>query len=110
MMHEMNEPLHFFATLGLHVTVWTLIGYFGASLFAARWVVQFFAARRAGRAVIPRAFWVMSVAGSGITLCYFTFSPKHDSVGILQNLLPACTACYSLYIDIRSRGWRGSSL
>jgi lipid-A-disaccharide synthase-like uncharacterized protein len=26
-------------------------------------------------------------------------------VGILQNLFPAFTACYSLYLDIRHRGW-----
>ena len=26
-------------------------------------------------------------------------------VGILQNLFPTFTACYSLYLDIRHRGW-----
>ena len=41
-----------------------------------------------------------------MTLAYFTFSAKGDSVGVLQNLFPAGTALYSLYLDIQHRGWR----
>ena len=63
------------------------------------------ASKRAGKPVIPRLFWYMSVLGSLMTLSYFLFSAKQDSVGVLQNLFPAFTALYSLYLDIRHRGW-----
>jgi lipid-A-disaccharide synthase-like uncharacterized protein len=41
-----------------------------------------------------------------MALSYFLFSQKQDAVGVLQNLFPAFTACYSLWLDIRHRGWR----
>jgi lipid-A-disaccharide synthase-like uncharacterized protein len=91
---------------GLHVTGWKLIGYAGALMFGGRWLAQFIASRRAGKPVIPRLFWYMSILGSLMTLSYFIFSPKQDSVGVLQNLFPAFTAFYSLYLDVKHRGWR----
>jgi lipid-A-disaccharide synthase-like uncharacterized protein len=66
--------------------------------------VQFVASRRHGKPVIPRVFWYMSLVGSVMTLAYFVFG-KNDSVGIIQNLFPAFTAGYSLYLDIKHRGW-----
>ena len=101
----LDQPLTWLYWTGLHVTGWKLIGYTGALMFATRWFVQFFASRRAGRPVIPRAFWYMSLVGSLMTLAYFGFSKKQDSVGVIQNLFPAFTAAYSLYLDIRHRGW-----
>ena len=102
----MNEDLLWLEWTGLHVTWWKLIGYTGALMFGARWLVQFVASRRAGRPVIPRMFWYMSVVGSLMTLSYFLFSAKQDSVGVLQNLFPSFTALYSLHLDIKHRGWR----
>lgn len=32
------------------------------------------------------------------------------AVGVLQNLFPAFTAIYSLYLDIQNRGWRRDKL
>ena len=101
----MNDPILWLEWTGLHVTPWKLIGYTGAFLFAARWFVQLVASRRAQRVVIPRTFWYMSVAGSLMTLSYFLFSKKSDSVGVLQNLFPAFTALYSLALDIKARGF-----
>ncbi len=101
----MNEELLWLEWTGLHVTWWKIIGYTGALMFGARWVVQFIASKRAGKPVIPRLFWYMSVVGSLMTLSYFLFSAKQDSVGVLQNLFPSFTALYSLYLDIKHRGW-----
>ena len=101
-----NTPVALFGGIEWHLSGWKIIGYLGTLLFAARWLVQLFASRRAGYPVIPRTFWYMSVCGSLLTLAYFIFSPKPDSVGILQNLFPACTASYSLLLDIRQRGWK----
>jgi len=98
----MNASIAWLAWTGLHITPWKLIGYVGTFMFGGRWLVQFFASRRAGKPVIPRVFWYMSIVGSLMTLSYFLFS---DSVGVLGNLFPAFTAAYSLYLDIRHRGW-----
>jgi lipid-A-disaccharide synthase-like uncharacterized protein len=98
----MNEEILWLSWTGMHVTPWKLIGYTGALMFGGRWLVQFVATRRARRPVIPRLFWYMSLVGSVMTLSYFLFSSKQDSVGVLQNLFPAFTAAYSLWLDIRA--------
>ncbi len=102
----MNSEIVWLAWTGIHITLWKLIGYTGALMFGARWLVQMLASRRAGKPVIPRVFWYMSLLGSIMTLSYFIFSAKQDSVGVLQNLFPSFTAAYSLFLDIRHRGWR----
>ena len=104
-MSVLNQPIAFLNGFGVHVTLWKLIGLTGALMFGGRWLVQFIASKRYGKPVIPRLFWYMSILGSLMTLSYFVFG-KNDSVGILQNLFPAFTAGYSLYLDIRHRGWR----
>ena len=101
----MNDEIVWLAWTGLHVTPWKLIGFTGALMFGGRWVLQFIASKRAGKPVIPRVFWYMSLVGSIMTLAYFTLSAKQDSVGVLQNLFPSFTAAYSLYLDIKHRGW-----
>ena len=102
---DMNAQLVWLSGFGVHITAWKLIGLTGALMFGGRWLVQFIASRRQGKPVIPRAFWYMSIAGSLMTLSYFIFSAKQDAVGVLQNLFPSFTAIYSLYLDIRHRGW-----
>jgi lipid-A-disaccharide synthase-like uncharacterized protein len=104
-MDFMNTPIAWLEWTGLHASPWKLIGLTGALMFGSRWVVQFIASKRARKPVIPRLFWYMSIVGSLMTLSYFTLSQKQDSVGILQNLFPAFTAIYSLYLDIKHRGW-----
>ena len=100
-MDPMNQEIAMLAWTGLHMTPWKLIGLAGTTLFALRWVVQFTATRDAGEPVIPRAFWWMSLAGSAMALSYFLFSSKQDAMDVLQNLFPAFTAAYSLWLDMR---------
>ena len=102
---DMNAQIVWLSGFGVHITAWKLIGLTGALMFGGRWLVQFIASRRQGKPVIPRAFWYMSIDGSLMTLSYFIFSAKQDAVGVLQNLFPSFTAIYSLYLDIRHRGW-----
>ena len=101
----MNEQIVWMSGFGIHITPWKLIGLTGALMFGGRWLIQFIASRRHGKPVIPRAFWYMSIVGSLMTLSYFIFSAKQDAVGVLQNLFPSFTAVYSLYLDIKHRGW-----
>ncbi|MGQ4660446.1 lipid-A-disaccharide synthase N-terminal domain-containing protein [Lysobacter sp. F6437] len=101
----MNTELAWLTWTGLHMSPWKIIGLTGALMFGSRWLVQFLASRKARQPVIPRLFWYMSLLGSAMTLAYFVFSHKQDAVGIVQNLFPAFTAGYSLWLDIRHRGW-----
>ena len=109
-MEMMNQEILWLGWTGLHMTPWKLIGLAGALMFGLRWVVQFLASRKARKPVIPRLFWYMSIVGSLMTLSYFLFSAKQDAVGVLQNLFPAFTAIYSLYLDIQNRGWQRDKL
>ena len=104
-MDLMNTPIAWLEWTGLHMSPWKIIGLVGALMFGGRWLVQFVASRRAGKPVIPRLFWYMSLLGSAMTLSYFLFSSKQDAVGVVQNLFPSFTAAYSLWLDIRHRGW-----
>jgi len=93
---------------GVVLTPWKLIGFVGVFLFAGRWVVQVIATRKHGRPTMPRLFWVMSVAGSGLLLSYFIWG-KNDSVGVLSNLFPAAVAVYNLMMDLKSGRMGGES-
>jgi lipid-A-disaccharide synthase-like uncharacterized protein len=94
----MNDIL--FVFLGASVTPWKLIGYAGMLMFSGRWVVQVISSSIKKEPTFPRAFWLLSLSGSGLLLCYFIFG-KNDSVGILSNVFPAVIAAYNLYLDIR---------
>jgi lipid-A-disaccharide synthase-like uncharacterized protein len=96
----MNQVLFQYGVLV--ITPMKLIGYLGALLFSGRWFVQMYASRKAGRPVVPRAFWYLSMGGTLCLLSYFIFG-KNDSVGVLSNLFPAFVAAYNLYLDIANR-------
>lgn len=103
----MNEIL--LTAYGVSITPWKLVGYFGVMLFASRWLVQMHYTRRLGQVVMPRAFWWLSILGSGLLVAYFTFG-KNDSVGVLANLFPAVVAIYNLGVDLRRRRSSASSM
>ena len=105
----MNEVILNLKVLDLEViiTPWKLVGYLGVLLFAGRWVVQLWVSRAAGRSVMPRLFWYMSISGSLMLLTYFTFG-KNDSVGIMANLFPAFTAGYNLWLELRPKSIEAS--
>lgn len=96
----MDRPLFEVPGLGLTVTLWKVIGYFGVAVFGSRWLVQVFATHKAKKVTMPRLFWYMSLTGSLCLISYFIWG-KNDSVGILSNLFPATIAFYNLITDIR---------
>ena len=49
---------------------WLVLGFLGQACFASRFLVQWLVSERAGRSVVPRAFWYLSIAGGSIVLCY----------------------------------------
>ena len=61
--------------------IWTSIGLGGQLLFSARFLYQWLMSERAGRSVVPEAFWYFSFAGGLTLLAYAVY--KHDPVFIL---------------------------
>lgn len=50
------------------VLFWILVGAVGQGLFALRFVMQWLATERAGRSIVPNAFWYISVAAASLLL------------------------------------------
>lgn len=49
---------------------WLVFGLIAQLLFTARFLVQWISSERAGRSVVPMAFWLFSIGGGGMTLVY----------------------------------------
>jgi lipid-A-disaccharide synthase-like uncharacterized protein len=49
---------------------WVLLGFAAQGLFTLRFLVQWIASERAGRSVIPMAFWLFSIGGGLLLLVY----------------------------------------
>ncbi|GGC71209.1 lipid-A-disaccharide synthase N-terminal domain-containing protein [Chelatococcus reniformis] len=73
--------------------MWLLLGIVGQFLFGMRFLVQWIASERAGRSVVPVAFWFFSIGGGLITLVYGLY--KREPVIILGQGL-------SLFIYLRN--------
>jgi lipid-A-disaccharide synthase-like uncharacterized protein len=50
--------------------VWIGIGLLGQAMFSLRFLVQWWRSERAGKSVVPLAFWYLSLAGGVILLSY----------------------------------------
>jgi len=64
--------------------IWVTVGLLGQLMFTARFLVQWLASEKAGRSVVPVAFWYFSIAGSVVVLAYGIH--KLDPVIILGQL------------------------
>ncbi|MEM0909146.1 MAG: lipid-A-disaccharide synthase N-terminal domain-containing protein [Pseudomonadota bacterium] len=60
--------------------VWIAIGFFAQAMFSARFLIQWIASERAGRSVVPIAFWFFSIAGGSILFVYALY--RQDPVFI----------------------------
>ena len=64
---------------------WLAFGLVAQLAFAARFLVQWIVSERAGKSVVPMAFWFFSVAGGTMTLIYGLV--KREPVIIFGQLL-----------------------
>ena len=94
----MSDPATVIHLLGIRIilTPWQYVGFAGAFVFASRFVIQWIASERAKKSVIPFGFWEASALGSVLMLSYFALY-QHDSVGVIQNLLPLPIYLRNLY-------------
>lgn len=61
--------------------LWVAVGFLGQAAFTFRMLLQWWASERAGRSVVPIAFWYGSFAGGVLLLAYFAW--RKDLVGII---------------------------
>lgn len=83
-----------------------LFGIAAQLLFAARFIIQWLASERAGRSVMPIAFWFFSVGGGVLTLVYGLI--KREPVIILGQSLSLAIYLRNLMLIFRERGDRRS--
>jgi lipid-A-disaccharide synthase-like uncharacterized protein len=50
--------------------LWLVFGLLAQLVFTARFLVQWLASEKAGRSVVPIAFWFLSIVGGTMTLIY----------------------------------------
>lgn len=60
---------------------WLVIGFAAQAMFSARFLIQWIASERAGRSVVPVAFWFFSVLGGGLLFVYALY--RQDPVFIV---------------------------
>jgi lipid-A-disaccharide synthase-like uncharacterized protein len=54
----------------LQFNAWIALGFAAQAMFSMRFLVQWIASERAGRSVVPHAFWLFSVGGGLMLLIY----------------------------------------
>jgi len=84
---------------------WLAFGIAAQLLFGARFLVQWIASERAGRSVVPLAFWFLSMGGGLMTLVYGLV--RREPVIILGQSLSIVIYLRNLVLIFRERGARG---
>jgi lipid-A-disaccharide synthase-like uncharacterized protein len=84
---------------------WLAFGIVAQLLFTARFIVQWIASEKAGRSVMPMAFWVFSITGGMMTLVYGLV--KREPIIILGQALAVGIYVRNIMFVIRER--RGGS-
>ena len=80
---------------------WLVFGVMAQLLFAGRFIVQWFASERAGKSVIPFAFWFFSMGGGLMTLVYGVV--KREPVIILGQGLATIIYVRNIILIMRER-------
>jgi lipid-A-disaccharide synthase-like uncharacterized protein len=80
---------------------WVLLGYVAQLMFTMRFVVQWIASERAGKMVMPIAFWFFSIGGGFLLFGYALY--KRDPVFILGQGFGVFVYARNLYFELRDR-------
>ena len=81
---------------------WIALGFLGQGLFFMRFVVQWIASERAGKSVVPTAFWVFSIGGGIMLLGYALY--RKDPVFIIGQAFGVFVYLRNLQFVLRSGG------
>lgn len=80
---------------------WVLVGFVAQGFFSARFVVQWIVSERAGKSVIPLAFWWLSIGGGVLLLAYALY--RRDPVFIAGQGFGVFVYMRNLYFVLRER-------
>src|SRR5262245_32096745 len=80
---------------------WVLLGYVAQIMFTMRFLVQWIASERAGKMVMPIAFWFFSIGGGVLLLLYALYI--RDPVFILGQGFGVFVYARNLYFELRDR-------
>jgi lipid-A-disaccharide synthase-like uncharacterized protein len=85
---------------------WLAFGLIAQLLFTARFIVQWIASEKAGRSVMPMAFWVFSITGGMMTLIYGLV--KREPIIILGQALAVGIYVRNIMFVLRERRGRAA--
>ena len=83
---------------------WVLLGFVAQAFFTARFAVQWLASERAGKSVIPIAFWWCSIGGGLLLFVYALY--RRDPVFILGQGFGVFVYLRNLQFVLRERKQR----
>jgi lipid-A-disaccharide synthase-like uncharacterized protein len=78
---------------------WVLLGFVAQALFTMRFLVQWIASERAGKMVMPIAFWFFSIGGGILLLVYALY--RRDPVFIAGQAFGTFVYARNLYFELR---------
>jgi len=99
LVDQLGGYLHTVFVLNLDLVV--VIGFLGQALFTARFLVQWIASERAGRSVVPVAFWIFSIGGGAVLLAYAIY--RKDPVFIVGQAMGNFIYVRNLMLIARER-------
>jgi len=80
---------------------WLILGFTAQLMFTMRFLVQWIASERAGRSVMPAAFWFFSLGGGILLLIYALY--RKDAVFIAGQAFGVFVYLRNLYFVMRER-------
>ena len=80
---------------------WVALGFVAQALFSMRFLVQWIASERAGRSIIPTAFWLFSIGGGLLLFAYSLY--RKDPVFIAGQGLGLFIYLRNLYFVLREK-------
>ena len=81
---------------------WLAFGLVAQLSFAARFIIQWITSERAGKSVVPMAFWFFSLIGGSMTLVYGLV--KREPVIIIGQLLSNIIYVRNIMLIWKNRG------
>jgi lipid-A-disaccharide synthase-like uncharacterized protein len=84
---------------------WLVFGLVAQLTFAGRFIVQWISSERAGKSVVPFAFWIFSMVGGVMTLAYGLV--KREPVIIFGQGLATLIYIRNIMLIFRERGQAG---
>lgn len=99
LQHAVGNYLH--DVFVIQLDWWVVLGFVAQGLFTARFLVQWLASERAGRSVIPLAFWLFSISGGVLLLLYALY--RRDPVFIAGQAFGVFVYMRNLFFVLRER-------